>query len=114
MGGRVVEGTGLENRQARKRLVGSNPTPSATLFDVVRRSRQPQRRQGGSVNWKPALFQFTGKCCDEFVLPCLNAASACRGYSEQLVCRRAHGIHPRNGSIEGPSSRQRVIKKLVR
>jgi hypothetical protein len=31
MGGRVVEGTGLENRQARKRLVGSNPTPSAIL-----------------------------------------------------------------------------------
>ncbi len=29
MGGRVVEGTGLENRQARKGLVGSNPTPSA-------------------------------------------------------------------------------------
>ena len=28
-GGRVVEGTGLENRQACKRLVGSNPTPSA-------------------------------------------------------------------------------------
>ena len=32
MGGRVVEGTGLENRQARKRLVGSNPTPSAIYF----------------------------------------------------------------------------------
>jgi hypothetical protein len=31
MGGRVVEGTGLENRQARKRLVGSNPTPSASF-----------------------------------------------------------------------------------
>jgi hypothetical protein len=30
MGGRAVEGTGLENRQARKGLVGSNPTPSAT------------------------------------------------------------------------------------
>ena len=29
MGARVVEGTGLENRQACKRLVGSNPTPSA-------------------------------------------------------------------------------------
>ena len=28
-GGRVVEGTGLENRQAGDRLVGSNPTPSA-------------------------------------------------------------------------------------
>jgi hypothetical protein len=30
MGGRVVEGTGLENRQARKRLGGSNPSPSAS------------------------------------------------------------------------------------
>ena len=30
MGGRAVEGTGLENRQTRKGLVGSNPTPSAT------------------------------------------------------------------------------------
>ena len=28
-GGRAVEGTGLENRRARKGLVGSNPTPSA-------------------------------------------------------------------------------------
>ena len=37
MGGRAVEGTGLENRQARKGLVGSNPTPSArTAFAVVR------------------------------------------------------------------------------
>ena len=29
MGGRAVEGTGLENRQGRESLVGSNPTPSA-------------------------------------------------------------------------------------
>ena len=29
MGGRAVEGTGLENQQALMRLVGSNPTPSA-------------------------------------------------------------------------------------
>jgi hypothetical protein len=29
MGGRAVEGTGLENRRARKGSVGSNPTPSA-------------------------------------------------------------------------------------
>src|SRR5262249_44618749 len=29
MGGRAVEGSGLENRQGRKPLVGSNPTPSA-------------------------------------------------------------------------------------
>ena len=32
MGGRVVEGTGLENRQARKRLEGSNPSPSANNY----------------------------------------------------------------------------------
>ena len=31
MGGRAVEGTGLENRRARKGTVGSNPTPSAIL-----------------------------------------------------------------------------------
>ncbi len=30
----MVEGTGLENRQAGNRLVGSNPTPSASLFIV--------------------------------------------------------------------------------
>src|SRR5436309_2767356 len=30
MGGRAVEGTGLENRQGCKLLVGSNPTPSAS------------------------------------------------------------------------------------
>ena len=33
MGGRVVEGTGLENRQAGNRLVGSNPTPSASYAE---------------------------------------------------------------------------------
>ena len=48
MGGRVVEGTGLENRQAGNRLVGSNPTPSASrrVVDTKRvnfhsRTRQP-------------------------------------------------------------------------
>ena len=28
----MVEGTGLENRQARKRLEGSNPSPSASNY----------------------------------------------------------------------------------
>jgi hypothetical protein len=37
MGGRAVEGTGLENRQTRKRLEGSNPSPSAKF---------PPRRKG--------------------------------------------------------------------
>ena len=35
MGGRVVEGTGLENRQARKRLEGSNPSPSANYASIL-------------------------------------------------------------------------------
>jgi hypothetical protein len=35
MGGRAVEGTGLENRQTRKGLVGSNPTPSANIADAL-------------------------------------------------------------------------------
>src|SRR5690606_27528243 len=33
MGGRAVEGTGLENRQGLAPLVGSNPTPSAIPAD---------------------------------------------------------------------------------
>lgn len=37
MGGRAVEGTGLENRRAGNRLVGSNPTPSAMALAFVRR-----------------------------------------------------------------------------
>jgi hypothetical protein len=32
MGGRVVEGSGLENRQGLAPLVGSNPTPSASIL----------------------------------------------------------------------------------
>lgn len=32
MGGRAVEGTGLENRQGCKLFVGSNPTPSAIFL----------------------------------------------------------------------------------
>ena len=32
MGGRAVEGTGLENRQGGDLFVGSNPTPSAIIW----------------------------------------------------------------------------------
>src|SRR5580693_4465912 len=35
MGGRAVEGTGLENRQGCKPLVGSNPTPSANSYEKL-------------------------------------------------------------------------------
>ena len=34
----MVEGTGLENRQACKRLVGSNPTLSAIKFKKLNKS----------------------------------------------------------------------------
>jgi hypothetical protein len=37
MGGRAVEGTGLENRRGRKLTVGSNPTPSANINDLADR-----------------------------------------------------------------------------
>ena len=40
MGGRVVEGTGLENQQGCKLFVGSNPTPSARdLSEILRKFR---------------------------------------------------------------------------
>ena len=54
MGGRVVEGTGLENRQARKRLEGSNPSPSAIpkrLFASQRGTAMPQLR------WQKRVFE---------------------------------------------------------
>src|SRR6267143_3806263 len=43
MGVRVAEGPGLENRYARKGIVGSNPTPSAVI-------KTPRRR---GVEWTP-------------------------------------------------------------
>ena len=54
-GGRVVEGTGLENRQAGNRLVGSNPTLSATLDHKCERRSPPilrhmKRRQHTQSN----------------------------------------------------------------
>src|SRR5262245_53336655 len=43
MGGRAVEGSGLENRQGCKPLMGSNPTPSAKAMfaPVLFRPRLP-------------------------------------------------------------------------
>ena len=54
MGGRAVEGTGLENRQACKRLVGSNPTPSA----ISRKPFLEDPDERGSADLpEPDLFQ---------------------------------------------------------
>jgi hypothetical protein len=57
MGSRVVEGTGLENRQARKRLEGSNPSPSAIivinyLFLLV----LPRRRDGIPLSYPHCFY----------------------------------------------------------
>jgi hypothetical protein len=57
----VVEGTGLENRQAGNRLVGSNPTPSASAYlqksfvkfgDVVDAETILHQRSGSSTSAK--------------------------------------------------------------
>src|SRR3990172_4404754 len=53
MGGRVVEGTGLENRQTRKRLEGSNPSPSANSAFFCRRPALKAPQPEFSI----ALFQ---------------------------------------------------------
>src|SRR5262249_5029013 len=59
MGGRVVEGTGLENRQTRKRLEGSNPSPSAiTLLTFLENisakvTSTLARSAGATSNWHP-------------------------------------------------------------
>ena len=56
----MVEGTGLENRQAGNRLVGSNPTLSATisLTAVSLRSMPPR---GRPKSWPAALAPLGSK-----------------------------------------------------
>jgi hypothetical protein len=50
MGGRVVEGTGLENRQARKRLEGSNPSPSASyLYNILIAQNNPSDNEASHL-----------------------------------------------------------------
>src|SRR6266542_3587652 len=59
MGGRAVEGTGLENRQGRKSLVGSNPTPSAsmTIATVCQRLLTAGGNRGQPSACCPAYFR---------------------------------------------------------
>jgi hypothetical protein len=52
MGGRAVEGTGLENRQGRKFLVGSNPTPSATFLPAAVRAHPEKRAEPLEEPWR--------------------------------------------------------------
>ncbi len=82
MGGRVVEGTGLENQQAGNRLVGSNPTPSA----ILRISRQfaslmppmgradraaPAWALGGESELSPSLSAPLEQKCERHSSPIL-------------------------------------------
>ena len=64
-GGRAVEGTGLENQQAGNRLVGSNPTLSATFSCRIR----PRARLG------PFFFLFQKALAG---LSALRRLGACR------------------------------------
>ena len=64
MGGRAVECTGLENRQRRKSLVGSNPTPSVCEPDTIvadKRSRGLEAFLSG-VAQKPVQARRTPAC----------------------------------------------------
>jgi hypothetical protein len=53
---RVVEGTGLENRQGRKSLQGSNPCPSAMSMDVA----QPPSAVDVETNSLPGITAESG------------------------------------------------------
>jgi hypothetical protein len=48
-GARAVEWTGLENRQERKLLVGSNPTPSARCGYSSRRAQASSHSPASGV-----------------------------------------------------------------
>jgi hypothetical protein len=90
MGGRAVEGSGLENRRACKRTVGSNPTPSARaasyLIDLY-------RIVGLDCNLTPTTTpngRFAGDACR--APPCASSAAKhlplCQGF------RRRPGVPP--------------------
>ncbi len=54
----MVESTGLENRQACKRLVGSNPTPSAisyTDWTIVGGTANPPLKAGNARHTLPVV-----------------------------------------------------------
>lgn len=75
MGGRAVEGTGLENRQTWKRFVGSNPTPSAIFLDdtVQWRSKSPTKERDSELSLTNNERETFGAWGISFLsrLPCL-------------------------------------------
>ena len=99
MGGRAVECTGLENRQRRKSLVGSNPTPSVWPF-------RPQEPPLGTETHKPLLgtgvgrvvrFHAFGEDATSVATRPVNMAASCEscpGIIRQVNGRRAICLRP--------------------
>ena len=97
MGGRVVEGTGLENRQAGNRLVGSNPTPSATRTknaNAGRRANATGRRERKISELLEALRAFDGKA-----VSILSEARARFGGSDDFLGELATLVASQEGSV---------------
>ena len=103
MGGRVVEGTGLENRQARKRLGGSNPSPSATLeqkcecrsppFPRHLKTQQPQKLISGAHDPDFALGDLDPLCeSPQMVAPKSAVLSTHPAAGERSIRAGCHGI----------------------
>jgi hypothetical protein len=92
-GGRAVEGTGLENRQRRKSLVGSNPTPSASesaMLSILRRTARNRRVCGA---W---WFQSPPE-----IYPRLRFRRRSPGFSPFLISAVDFGILSTNLSAAG-------------
>ena len=73
MGGRVVEGTGLENQQGCKLLVGSNPTPSARQCLYYRRKPRfnHQHRISLYLNYTHSLVLTSPFALPNDILKCI-------------------------------------------
>ena len=71
----MVEGTGLENRQARKRLEGSNPSPSASNYRKRFYSQVLSVYMDGLAIFLPTIR------IDRFVSPCASCAPAGRQHA---------------------------------
>ena len=65
MGGRAVEGTGLEDRRGRKLTVGSNPTPSANINDLTDRTDRVDTSVGLVLHFLAQFGTLTGVGCAE-------------------------------------------------
>jgi hypothetical protein len=120
----VVEGTGLENRQAGDRLVGSNPTPSAKCFsqenDVAMAGNCTANAESGiccisrqfaSLIAPMALARARtrGRACEplEFELSPVQSDTLTRARPPHQPCTRGSEFkHPTNPGIRAATSTQ--------